>query len=252
MSIAFKGPLTSSYEIKSADLSLVALVLKTSDIAVVVQALHHQLVDSPKFFDQESILVDVSGLSLDCSKDLDLPMLLSALHEFGMLPVAIKGAQGALLDYAKGAGLVDASDARLRRSTIPAEAQSLVTEPTKVSKPADVPIGAMVIDKPLRSGQQIYAKGRDLIVLAMVNGGAEIIADGHIHVYANLRGKAIAGARGNVNAKIFAVVMEPELISIAGVYRTGENALPSNVLGKMAHVCLKSSTDGDKLLFTPL
>jgi septum site-determining protein MinC len=110
----------------------------------------------------------------------------------------------------------------------------------------------MVIDKPLRSGQQVYAKGRDLIVLAMVNAGAEVIADGHIHVYGALRGKAIAGARGNMHAKIFAQVMEPELISIAGVYRTSENALPQHVLGQAAQVCLQSGPDGDKLLITAL
>jgi septum site-determining protein MinC len=110
----------------------------------------------------------------------------------------------------------------------------------------------MVIDKPLRSGQQVYAKGRDLIVLAMVNAGAEVIADGHIHVYGALRGKAIAGARGNMQAQIFAQVMEPELISIAGVYRTSENALPKDVLGQVAQVCLQSGPDGDKLLITPL
>jgi septum site-determining protein MinC len=110
----------------------------------------------------------------------------------------------------------------------------------------------MVIDKPLRSGQQVYAKGRDLIVMAMVNAGAEVIADGHIHVYAPLRGKAIAGARGNTQAKIFALVMEPELISIAGVYRTSENPLSQDVLGKTAQVSLQSGPEGDKLLIKPL
>jgi septum site-determining protein MinC len=110
----------------------------------------------------------------------------------------------------------------------------------------------MRIDKPLRSGQQVYAKGRDLIVMGMVNAGAEVIADGHIHVYGTLRGKAIAGARGNVDAQIFAQVMEPELISIAGVYRTSENPLSPEVLGKAAQVCLQSGPEGDKLLITPL
>ena len=106
----------------------------------------------------------------------------------------------------------------------------------------------MVIDKPLRSGQQVYAKGRDLIVLAMVNAGAEVIADGHIHIYGTLRGKAIAGARGNTQARIFAQAMEPELISIAGIYRTTETALPENVAGKPAQVRL----EGEKLIIEPL
>ena len=97
---------------------------------------------------------------------------------------------------------------------------------------------AMVIDKPLRSGQHVYAKGRDLVVLAMVNPGAEIMADGHIHVYAPLRGKAIAGAKGDATARIFTTSLEAELVSIAGVYRTSETALPKAVFGKPAHVWL--------------
>ena len=111
---------------------------------------------------------------------------------------------------------------------------------------------AMRIDKSLRSGQQVYAKGRDLIVMGMVNAGAEVIADGHIHVYGTLRGKAIAGARGNTDALIFAQAMEPELISIAGVYRTSENLLSKDLFGKPALVSLNSGPDGDKLLINPL
>jgi septum site-determining protein MinC len=109
----------------------------------------------------------------------------------------------------------------------------------------------MVVDKPLRSGQKIYARGADLVVLAMVNQGAEVVADGNIHVYAPLRGKAMAGASGNVNARIFSLALEPELISIAGIYRTSENPLAPEVHGKPAQVRL--SNDGqDKLLIEAL
>ena len=79
-----------------------------------------------------------------------------------------------------------------------------------------------------------------------------MIADGHIHIYAALRGKAIAGARGNSEARIFAQAMEPELISIAGIYRTSENALPKDVWGQAAQVSLQSGPEGDKLLVSPL
>ena len=108
--------------------------------------------------------------------------------------------------------------------------------------------GAMVIDKPLRSGQQVYARGTDLVVLAMVSFGAEVIADGNIHVYAPLRGRAIAGARGNIHARIFSTCMEPQLVSIAGIYRTTEVAISADVLGKSAQVRL----DGEKLLIERL
>jgi septum site-determining protein MinC len=155
------------------------------------------------------------------------------------------------LSLAKGYGLVDASDARIRRSTPLTEAQTTQAQIAESVSPTPALIGAMRIDKPLRSGQQVYAKGRDLIVMGNVNAGAEVIADGNIHVYGLLRGKAIAGARGNGNAQIFAQVMEPELISIAGVYRTSENLLSKDVLGKPAQVSLQSGPDGDKLLITP-
>ena len=91
-------------------------------------------------------------------------------------------------------------------------------------------------------------QGGDLIVLAAVNHGAEVIADGSIHVYAPLRGKAIAGAKGNTEARIFSICMEPELLSIAGTYRTTDTPLPPDVTGKPAQIRL----EGDRLVFDPI
>jgi septum site-determining protein MinC len=210
------------------------------------------MAESPGFFDQDPVVIDVSGLNLVDDETIDIKQLMAVLQEHALVPLAIKGASPALLSLAKGAGLVDASDARIRRSVPIAEAPVPQAPLVEQIAPQPAPVGAMRIDKPLRSGQQIYAKGRDLIVMGMVNAGAEVIADGHIHVYGTLRGKAIAGARGNGDAQIFAQVMEPELISIAGVYRTSENPLPKDVLGKPAQVSLQSGPDGDKLLITPL
>jgi septum site-determining protein MinC len=266
MAIVSESPQSHCYDIKSADLSLLALVLKTTDIQAISQALEQQLAESPGFFEQDPVIIDVSLIASDSDGvTLDLESLLPLLRQHGLLPLAIKGAQSALLNHAKGLGLVDASDARIRRSVPlaePVQAQARpaasepfaepAPEPAPVTPPVLVPQGPMVVDKPLRSGQQVYAKGRDLIVLAMVNAGAEVIADGNIHIYASLRGKAIAGARGNTQARIFAQVMEPELISIAGIYRTSENALPKEVLGQAAQVFLQSGSEGDKLLVLPL
>ncbi|WP_416547082.1 septum site-determining protein MinC [Limnohabitans sp. DCL3] len=250
MAIVSEDPSQPCYDIKSADLSLVALLLKTTDIQAVSLALQQQLAETPGFFDEDPVVVDVGALGLENDQTLDLQALMVVLREHQLVPLAIKGAHEALLLKAKGLGLVDASDARIRRS-LPVE-QPLTPAPEPAPVVAATPWGAMVIDKPLRSGQQVYAKGRDLVVLAMVNAGAEVIADGHIHVYGALRGKAIAGARGNTQAKIFAQVMEPELISIAGVYRTSENALPQDVWGQVAQVSLQSGPDGDKLLISAL
>jgi septum site-determining protein MinC len=96
----------------------------------------------------------------------------------------------------------------------------------------------MIIDTPVRAGQRIYARGSDLIITAVVNNGAEIIADGSIHVYAPLHGRALAGASGNAGARIFALSMQPELVSIAGVYRTFDEGFPAELSRQPAQIRL--------------
>jgi len=109
--------------------------------------------------------------------------------------------------------------------------------------------GTLIIDKPLRSGQQVYARGGDVVVTAVVSFGAEVIADGNVHVYAPLRGKAIAGARGNTGARIFTTCLEAQLVAIAGIYRTSEVALPEEVAGKAAQISLQ---EGKKIVIDPI
>lgn len=233
------------YDIKSADLPLVAFQLKSAHLPDVASALAAQLQETPDFFNQDPALIDLDGLDPGAGA-IDWPGLMGLLQQHGLRPVAVKTTRSEWLAPALQAGLVMADDARIRRQapSSPAPAVSAPAAPAQVD--------AVVLDKPLRSGQQFYAKGRDLIVLAMVNPGAEVLADGHIHVYAPLRGKAIAGARGFTGARIFAQCMEPELISIAGVYRTSEKPLPPNVHGQAAQVALQAGPDGDRLVITPL
>ena len=242
------------FEIKSADLALVALLLKTANVEQIAQGLRAQFSDSPDFFDQDPLLIDLSGLSeADAGQDIDFSSLVRILREYGLMPLAIKGGSDAQRAAAFDAGLVDANDARIRRLSMETPVlQATETVATETAPAAPSFSGAVVLDRTLRSGQQFYAKGKDLVVLSMVNAGAEVIADGDIHIYSTLRGKAIAGARGKTDARIFAYAMEPELISIAGVYRTSENPLPKEVFGKPAQVSLSSGPDGDKLLITPL
>jgi septum site-determining protein MinC len=246
-----------SYEIKSADLALVALLLKTSNIDTLARELKKQLADTPDFFDQEPVVIDLSGLSEhDKNQAIDFDQLLALLRSHQMHPIALRSGTTDHMQAGKNAGLIDATYARILKTTVAAASSqaTIATAPIPVKTPQMPPgsLGALVVDKPLRSGQQVYAKGRDLVVLAMVNPGAEVIADGNIHVYAALRGKAIAGAKGNSEAMIFAQVMEPELLSIAGVYRTSENALPVDIWGKAAHVRLKPSPEGEKLVIQAL
>jgi septum site-determining protein MinC len=146
--------------------------------------------------------------------------------------------------------VVEAAEPVPEKPADPAAASEIAAPPC-AEAPSEQSVAAaptLIIDRPLRSGQQVYARGGDLVVLGAVNFGAELIADGSIHVYAPLRGKAIAGARGNTSARIFSTCMEPELISIAGTYRTTDNPLPAEVIGKPAQIRL----DGERLVYEPL
>ncbi|MDO9405285.1 MAG: septum site-determining protein MinC [Polaromonas sp.] len=262
MTVALPATTPATFEIKSANLPLVALLLKSTDLTALARDMATRFGDIPDFFDQDPMVIDLTPLQRTGDDDgqgeeadIDFAALVSLLNGYRLVPVAVKGGSPAQMAAAQAAGLLPAPDAQVAReraSAAPAgTAQKAAAEPAPVAEAPAAPLGALVIDKPLRSGQQVYARGRDLVVLAMVNAGAEVIADGHIHVYAPLRGKAMAGARGNADARIFALALEAELISIAGVYRTSENPLPASVLGKPAQVRLVPGDDGnDKLVMT--
>ena len=254
MSVEIAGRVPATFEIKSANLPLVALLLKSPDLALLGEELAARFGDIPDFFDNDPLLLDLAPLKGE--GEVDFRQLLELLKGYKVQPVAVKGGSEAQMQAAFGAGLIAAQDAReVGRAPVPAEVAAPVAEAVPAPAPTlpqggreEIPPSAMVVDKPLRSGQQVYARGADLIVLAVVSFGAEVIADGSIHVYAPLRGRAIAGAQGDTQARIFAACMEPQLVSIAGTWRTTEAGLPPEVAGKPAQVRL----DGDKLLFEPL
>lgn len=244
-----------AFEIKSAQLSAVALHLRSTDWPLVLSELQRQYGpggESADFFDNDPVVIDFSHLDHEAPLQ-DLRLLQDALLQCKLKPIGVRAATGSWLSASVGLGWVEFSPEMTRTKTTRASdievpvAQEIVKEVVReIPGPA-----TMVIDKPLRSGQKIYARGGDLVILAMVNQGAEVVADGNIHVYAPLRGKAMAGARGNTNARIFSLCLEPELVSIAGVYRTSENSLPAEVHGKAAQIRL--SSDGrEKLIFEAL
>jgi len=236
------------FEFKSATLPLIAVILKTADLGLLAEAMDAQLADSPDFFEQEPVVIDLSQLEQEDEASIDFGALRELLARHQTQPIAVRGGSDEQHAAARAAGLSIAAMpvAPAPRSAAPAEAPSPAPQIVReVPVPAS---GTLVLDRPLRSGQQIYARGGDVIVLDVVNFGAEVIADGHIHVYAPLRGKAIAGARGNAEARIFSTCMEAQLVAIAGIYRTSEVALPDAVQGKPAQVRL----DDKKLVFEPI
>lgn len=221
-----------SFEIKSATLPLVSVLIKSADLQVLSTDMQARFGDTPGFFDNDAVLIDLHAVD----DAVDLNGLLQLLRRYQMNPVALRAGNPAQEAAATLAGLFVTSEARVAPPT--EVVREVIREVEVVREVAGAGLSALVVDKPLRSGQQIYARGRDLVVLAMVNPGAEVMADGHIHVYAPLRGKAIAGAKGDTSARIFAASLEAELVSIAGVYRTSDTPLPKEVAGKPAQVWL--------------
>lgn len=242
----------TSFDLKSASLPVVAVVLKTTDAAQFAVDLAERVADAPGFFDFDPVLIDLAPVR-EAEEPIDFAAIAEQLRQQRTLPVAVRGGSPAQMEAARAAGLAAAPDAPPARAEAPAPVEVVreVIREVEVEVVREVPMpgpGTVVVDKPLRSGQQVYARGADLVVMAVVSFGAEVIADGNIHVYAPLRGRAIAGARGNTEARIFSTCLEPQLVSIAGIYRTTETALPDNVAGKPAQVRL----DGEKIIIEPL
>lgn len=248
MSVESTGAERPSFDLKSAQLPMLSVVLRSPDMEALAQDLARRMADDPDFFDNDPVLIDLSHVC-DTEQDIDFPALLEALRTHHTVPVAVRGGNDAQMEAAKALGLSAAPDALPTRRTEP-EIHEIIRE-VEVVHEVEVPAplaDAVIVDRPLRSGQRVYAKGTDIVVLDMVSYGAEVIADGNVHVYAPLRGRAVAGASGNTNARIFSTCMEPQLLSIAGIYRTIETDLPKDVAGKAAKVRL----DGEKIIIEPV
>jgi septum site-determining protein MinC len=248
---AVPSEIAATLELRSATLTLVAMVLKTADLETLAAELEQRASEVPGLFDDEPVAVDLARLR-DDPAPLDFPALVALLRRYRMLPLAARGGSPEQMAAALAAGLVEVpvGGRPVREpAAMPPPIERLVEVPVEVRVEVQLPPRPpLVVDRPLRSGQQVYARDRDLIVLALVSHGAEVIADGHIHVYAPLRGRALAGAGGNTEARIFTTAMDAQLLSTAGFYRTTDEPLPPEVLGRPAMVRLA----GEQLLVEPL
>ncbi|EXU81474.1 septum site-determining protein MinC [Comamonas aquatica] len=254
MAVDSPGTARSSFDLKSAQLPVMAVALRDTEVAVLTRDLAQRLADDPDFFDNDPVLIDLQHVR-DSTDVIDFPKLIKALKRHRTLPVAVCGGSPAQMAAAHAAGLMPAPDAQPARAKPTAvevrEVEVIREVPVEVEVVREVPApapNALIVDKPLRSGQQVYARGTDLVVMAVVSYGAEVIADGNVHVYAPLRGRAVAGARGNTEARIFSTCMEPQLLSIAGNYRALETDLPKDIAGKPAQARL----EGEKLVIEPM
>jgi septum site-determining protein MinC len=235
-------------EIKISTVVAISALLHEAAPAAIDQALKDMTGGASDFFEDEFAVLDIAALPAGTA--IDWPALVAIFKSYRLHAVAVRHAPPELHAEIVAHGL-SIDDSATKTPDIPSAAEAEPAAAKPAPRAAAAPVTSapqpaaqtMIIDTPVRAGTRIYARGADLVVMAAVNNGAEIIADGSIHVYAPLRGRALAGASGNADARIFTTSMEAELISIAGVYRTFEKDLPADLAQKPVQIKLT----GDRL-----
>lgn len=226
----------SSFEIKGKVAPCTLFRPLTPNLEDLTQDVEQRLRETPEFFRNMAVIIDCAALG-DVREALDLSGLVRLLREHGLMPVGIQGGNEFQERLAPRLSLCIFPEGKTIQS-------KTVSDTSAACPPSEAE--ALIIDKPVRSGQQIYAKGRDLIITAQVGPGAEVIADGNVHIYSTLRGRALAGVMGNEQARIFCKELKAELVSIAGLYQVSED-LPLQVDGPV-----QIRLAGRQLLIEPL
>lgn len=252
-------------DLKIGQVGIANLRIRTLDVERLGAEMRDRVARAPKLFARAAVIVDFGALP--AAPDVaSARALLDALRDAGTIPVALAygSSDNERLAIELGlpllakfraqyepaeAGATPAADAAIeapaRSPARRAAAASSEPAPATAAAPKPAPSAAaepgMLQTAPIRSGQQIYAEHRDLTVLGTVGAGAEVIADGSIHIYGALRGRALAGARDNPQARIFCREFHAELVAIAGHYRVMED-IPAEVRGRPAQVWLDNGT----------
>ena len=237
-------------EFRNTTLGVTLAVIQAAEPSTLADAMHKMLGGMPDFFNGEAVILDFGAVTQDPER-VDWAGLQSLLRRYRLQPIGVIRLPEAHHESARRAGLalIDASqlvaqppaEAPRRPAAAPAPAPAPAAPASVAPVPAGPAAPTMFVDRPLRSGQQVYARGTDLVLLAGVSPGAEVIADGSIHCYGPLRGRAIAGAQGDHAAHILASNFGPELVSIAGVYRTFDRGIPEAFAGKPTLVRLNGT-----------
>jgi septum site-determining protein MinC len=218
--ISLEAEVLPAFQLKGALYPFTTLQVLSADMQLLDEQLRQKLQQAPQFFKQAPVILDLQKINSN-HEMLDFEQLLALLRLRQLIVVGLKGANEDQQANARKIGL-----AVLHGNQRSAELASQTATPTVETPAIEVEISSSsskIITEPVRSGQQIYARGGDLIILAQVSQGAEILADGNIHVYGPLRGRALAGITGNTQARIFCQSLEAELISIAGQYKLSED-----------------------------
>ncbi|MCF1427523.1 MAG: septum site-determining protein MinC [Shewanella sp.] len=217
---------TPNLELKGASFTLSVLHLYSTDLDIFATELAAKLSQAPQFFLGAPLVINLSGIN---ATELDIQALQQIMKQLQLVLLGFTGANDALAKQIRKAGL------------------ALLKTGKTVVTPPPLPQKTRIVKQNIRSGQQIYAQSSDLIIFGNVGNGAEVIADGNIHIFGALRGKAMAGAKGNRHAVILARKLEAELVSVAGQYWLSENLTQHT---DSTSGCIR--LDGDSLVFETL
>lgn len=241
----------AAFELKGIVTPLTVMRLRTTDLNLIERQLRAKLLQMPHFFQDAPVVLDLGELE-DRLHELPLPALVHVLRSMRVVPVGATGAGERARECARSAGLAmvqtGTGKPREEAGMVPAPARpepqvsappvraQARPEPPRLPDPHRPPL---VLRQAVRGGQEIYARQTDLIVMAPVNPGAQIYADGHIHIYSSLRGRAMAGAQGMTDARIFVQKLEAELVAVAGAYVMADD-IPFERRGKACQVYLEN------------
>jgi septum site-determining protein MinC len=232
-------------ELKIGQVGIANLRIRTLDVDQLIREMRERVERAPKLFGRAAVIVDFGGLTR-LPDEATARALIDGLRGAGVLPVALAYGTRETETLSEQLGLpllakfraqyepvAQTTPAPARAEPAPAPAKAA---PAPTAKAADTRPG-LVQKTPVRSGQQLYAENRDLTVLSTVGAGAEVISDGSIHIYGALRGRALAGARGNADARIFCREFHAELVAVAGHYKVMEE-VPKELRGKAVQIWL--------------
>ncbi|MDT8364065.1 MAG: septum site-determining protein MinC [Nitrosomonas sp.] len=233
------GSQSSVLELKSSTFFAPVLVLYSNEIYLIAETLQEKISGAPDFFNDSAVLLDLTELNLK-GLPVDIEALVSTLRGLHIFPIGIRG--GSEAQEKQASALSIPIDSGRSSGSVLFERQNKSKPDIQSQAPVEVikevfRATAMLVTQPVRSGQRIYANG-DLVILAQVSAGAEIMAEGNIHVYNTLRGRALAGVQGDMAARLFCLDLQAELISVAGVYKTSED-LKDTVIKKPVQVFLQ-------------
>jgi septum site-determining protein MinC len=238
---------TTALDIRYAQVGLLQLKLRTTDPGAILDELTGKVATVPQFFRQTAICLDLTELEGEPGVT-EMRGVIEAIRRCGMLVAGfVEGPVSTELAKAMALPVIAGFRPQNAAPRAPAAVAPAPTPAAPAAAPAPQPLPALIHTQPVRSGQRLYARDRDLIITGSVGAAAEVMADGCVHIYGALRGRAMAGVRGDANARVFVREFLPELVGVAGVFKVFEQ-LPADLAGRPVQALLF----GEELRFARL